>query len=336
VRFLRAWVPGFRSGKVWKLVTALSVYGIVGFFALLGIVTTYPTVVVLAAGVLLLWLLALNAGDVRTRSPGLGSPTAPVAIGSWMGVVLVILFLAGQADSLFLSADTIARRNEPTNRAREARPSATILAEAASTPRTDPAATLLVVSSPTQAAAPTPTVIAAASPPSVTAAPTAIATPVPTAAPSANTPTQSPVDLLHFVPAVDGYDRGGGGLVCEAGRTSSSCFYFGASRPGATTAGAFVKVTLLGSAAQAIADLPDYMHHVDEAQVQIGELTASGAWRPVIGTVADPSYMIGMTYGRLVIVVDVQRVTSTRAVTMDWARRFATAYVAEITTYPKP
>jgi hypothetical protein len=326
MRVLTTWVPGFRTGKAWKLASALSVYGFIGFIALLGVLTTFPALVVVAAGVLLVWLMALNAGGLRTRSPGLGSPKPLVAAGSWIGFVVSIAVLSVQADSLFLSPDTIAQRTEDNRQRRESRVSAEILVEArlSQDPRTDPPAPLVAVIS----AAPASTSSAKVAPtPDATLALTPAKTP---------TPTQSSVDLMHFVPAVAGYDRGGGGLVCEAGRTSAGCFYFGESRAGATTAGAFVKVTLLASSAEAIAELPDYMHHVDESPVQIGALTATGAWRPAIGTISDPSFMIGLTYGRLVIVVDVQRANSTRAVTLDWARRFAAAYIAEITTYPPP
>lgn len=190
-----------------------------------------------------------------------------------------------------------------------------------------------LAASPRVAPTPSPTAIATVAMSSPTPAPTPAPTSTPTPAP---TPIATPVDLARFIPPLAGYTQFTSGGSCSAGRTTAGCLYFGQARPGATTAGASLRITLLGSETEAASKLPDYMRHVDEAPVDLGSIVASGAWRPSIGTVVDPSYMIGFTYGRLVIVIDFQRVNSTRAVTMDWAKKFGVAYASAITTVARP
>jgi hypothetical protein len=303
---------------------------VLAFFVFAGVVSGYPTIAVFAVGVGGLTALAMDAGGLRRTLPGVSSPSRRTAAASWIALLALLVYISMAADSALLSASDRSARDARASAVAAAR-SSQAAASDATTRSTTPVSSALTASTSASAVASSPRLASAAASTAPTPTPTLTSPPTPTP-----TPTPTPIDLARFIPPLDGYTQFTSGGSCSAGRTSAGCLYFGPARPGATTAGASLSATLLGSAAQAASELPDYMHHVDEAPVDLGAIVATGAWRPSIGTVVDPSYMIGFTYGRLVIVIDVQRSNSTRAVTMDWAKAFGTAYVSAITKVPRP
>lgn len=152
-------VPGFRSGKLPKVVVALVAYLIIA--AWLVQLPTNPALGILGILSVCVVLLAFNVRGIRTRLPVFRSPRRLIAVGGWISIGVAMVIAAAFA----APPATTPSGGTPTVAVRESSPS-----PVGSTTQSSPAAV-----TPT----PTPTPLPKASP-----------TPSPTPLPS---PTPSPV-----------------------------------------------------------------------------------------------------------------------------------------------
>lgn len=82
-------VPGFRSGTRWKQVVAVLGYSGIGLLTLSGMGRGSGVLVAFGLWLLGLVLLSTNAFGIRSRVPGLNSPSRLVSVSSMLGLVLV-------------------------------------------------------------------------------------------------------------------------------------------------------------------------------------------------------------------------------------------------------
>jgi hypothetical protein len=181
-------MPGFRSRNLLKAALAIVGYAIIGLFVILGVVTTYPTVTVLAIGAFIVVLLAFDGFGLRRRIPGIGGNIRTLAAVTWLGLLALIIAAAVGADSLLLTAEErmgrAARASQAAARTAAPEPSATATVLVATSRITPTPATTAALSTNPSA---TPSAPASTNPP-VTAIPTFSSAPIATPSAPPGTP----------------------------------------------------------------------------------------------------------------------------------------------------
>ncbi|MDP9225632.1 MAG: hypothetical protein M3P18_17675 [Actinomycetota bacterium] len=188
-------MPGFRTRNPFKAAIAILGYAVICLFALLGLVTTFPTVTVLAVGVFIVVMFAFDAYGLRGRTPGLSGDNRTLAVVTWLGLIALIIAASIAADSWLVSPDERVARAARASQAAAARatpePAPTAVVPAPST-----ATAIITPTPPPTAPSPAPSPIvtmapASTSPPAPT--PTSLATATPLAPPTPSPGTPQPV-----------------------------------------------------------------------------------------------------------------------------------------------